>query len=140
MVQEQDTGLTPEEQEHINQATIRLMKMLDITPAPTELGNALRALADRVDNAPALWGAKAFPDQPARVSILMTNGTAVWAVGKDLAATVKARPSQGGELELYTTADVDMGYVELHLFAYDAEPRELHRPVDVTETIEEQEQ
>lgn len=137
MVQEQDTGLTPEEQDKITDRILEMLAEVPTDAKPTDFGDGLRILADRVDAAPSLWGAKLHPTQPAELLVAMTTAPAVRAIAADLGATVSEFAAAGS---LHTRADLDMGYVTLHLFAIDVHPRELHRPVDVTETIEEQEQ
>lgn len=93
------------------------------------LGDSLRSLADLLDRAtPGLMSQSLYPDQPARVSMIMAR-----AVDVESLATLL-----GGDLELIphedtvqTHLNLTVGRVWFHAIAIDPVVREVARPAAV---------
>ncbi|WP_286796333.1 hypothetical protein [Microbacterium sp. UBA3394] len=90
--------------------------MAQHTMVQTQLGDALRRLADRVDGAPALAGAKKYPTVPAQIDFTVRTRDVVAVLAQDFGAPVH---THHGEQGLRSFFDVDCGGVVLHVFAFE---------------------
>lgn len=102
------------------------------------LGDSLRDLADVVDQVPSLTMAMRHPDLPQQLTILVKTASAVEGIGAVLERPVTVHSASDGQV--YTTIQIPCGRVQLHVFAMEEAPRELHRPLEVTEKLAEVEE
>lgn len=109
--------------------------MVQNTMVATPIGDSLRALAELVDRVPALEGARTAPNVPQSILVGVRTGLVTRALAADFG--VPARESVDVEHNtLHTSFEVESGAAVLHVYAIEALPRELRRPVEVTEHLE----
>lgn len=80
----------------------------------TELGEALRQLADRVDQVPVMTRAKKYPTVPAQIGYPVRTREAVALLARDFGTDVHTHDTALGLLSFF---DVDCGEVRLHVFS-----------------------
>ena len=99
------------------------------------IADGLRQVADLFEKHPADDGGLKYPDQGVSVSVVAASREAVhvWAA-------VLQHPVQAyvGEAEVHTYLDVRVGAVTVRVSHVEKLPREVRRPVDVTDRIEAQ--
>lgn len=103
------------------------------TMVATELGDALRRLAEVVDAAPALLGAALYPI-PHALSVIVRTADVVHVLARDLGAEVTVYETDDGHV--HTWFEVVTFPAALRVSHLGPAPRELHRPADVTDSIE----
>lgn len=105
------------------------------TMVATPLGESLRQIADLVDHAPALEGARTVPGVPQSIMVSVRTGLVVRTLAKDFGVTVSETVDDDHDT-VHTSFSIERGAATLHVYAIEDRPRELHRPADVTDTIE----
>jgi hypothetical protein len=105
------------------------------TIVSTPLGDSLRALADLADNVPALEGARVVPAVPQSILVAVRTGLVARALADDFGVRV-AEYVDHAHTCVHTSFEVERGAAILRVYSIDDLPRELRRPVDVTEHLE----
>lgn len=105
--------------------------------APTVLGDSLRRLAEIVDGAPSIKTAIMHNhlETVHELPIQMTTPEAVTKIAADLGLPTKTYGSWPGHK--YTAVDIVAAPLSLHLFAEHDPHKELRRPVEATDAIED---
>jgi hypothetical protein len=105
------------------------------TIVSTPLGDSLRALADLADEVPALEGARVVPAVPQSILVAVRTGLVARALADDFGVRVSEYVDHAHTC-VHTSFEVERGAAILRVYAIDNLPRELRRPVDVTEQLE----
>lgn len=88
--------------------------------APTELGDAVRRLADLLDGAPSIQTAARYPTQTHDMTIILGSAVAVRKVADDLELPTRVLGEWPGHK--FVTVDIIVGPVKAHIMAEEQFP------------------